>query len=204
MSITHREARYIQERLAGKSAYEAARAAGFSHWLAKVPGQWIEKGEVKAEIERLQAELVQHTLDVGLIDAAEIHDYLTEAIRADMRDIRNEDGSYKPQSEWPPIWGRMMEAGDCEIEYESVRSYDGEDTEGRGGWETGGVVRKVKLKFSSRAKLLELAMRHKGVNAMAEQKQGDINIVVVTAEKARQVAAAKKRLAKVIDIKPEE
>jgi len=167
--------------------------------MAKSPS-WIETPEMKAEIERLQAELVENTLNAGLIDAAEIHDYLTEALRADMRDIRNDDGSFRPQSEWPEIWGRMMEAGDVEVEYMSERSHDGETKDQEGGWDRVGTVQKVKLKFSSKTKLLELAMKHKAVNAMVEPKQGDVNVLVITAEKARQVVNAKKRLARIHDV----
>ena len=54
----------------------------------------------------------------------------------------------------------------------------------------------MKLKFSSRAKLVELLMKHKGVNAMVEAKQGDVNITIVTADQARKVVDAKKRLLK--------
>lgn len=159
---------------------------------------------MRDQIVAIEQELVAHAINESLIDATEIHEYLTDAIRADMRDIRNDDHTFKPRSQWPDIWSRMEEAGDVEVEYQSERSHDGETKDKPGGWdETGKVVLKVKLKFASKVKLLELAMKHKGVNAMVEQKQGDVNIVVITAEKARQVASAKKRLAKVIDITPE-
>lgn len=198
--MTYREAKVIQHQLRGESTRKALIAAGFGPGIAANPHLVITE-EMRTELVRLQTELVAQTLDAGLIDATEIHEYLTEALRADMRDIRNDDGSFKPQSEWPAIWGRMMEAGDCEIETLNERSHDDATQEKRGGWDVSGTVTKVKLKFSSRAKLLELAMRHKGVNAMVEQKVGDVNILVVTAEKARQVSGAKKRLAKVIEVK---
>lgn len=198
--MTYREAKVIQHQLRGESTRKALLAAGFGAGNADNPDRIITQ-EMRAELARLQTELVAQTLDNGLVDATEIHEYLTECLRADMRDIRNDDGSFKPQSEWPEIWGRMMEAGDCEVETASERSHDGETTDKRGGWDAKGTVTKVKLKFTSRAKLLELAMRHKAVNAMVEQKSGDVNITLVTAERAREVVSARKRLAKVIDVK---
>ena len=195
--MTHREARYVSLRLQGISKKDAALKCVFTIWQAKSPS-WIETPEMLEALAEMQGELVENALNAGLIDAAEIHDYLTEAIRADMRDIRNNDGSFKPQSEWPEIWGRMMEAGDCEIETLSERSHDGSTKYKAGGWDVAGTVTKVKLKFSSRVKMIELAMKHKAVNAMVEQKAGDTNILVITADKARQVASARKRLEKML------
>lgn len=199
--MTYRETRAVTAIVEGKSQYEALRRAGWSHHMAAHPDIAITE-EMRGEIELLKKRLQERAFAACLIDATEIHEYLSDALRADMRDIRNDDGSFKPQGEWPEIWGRMMEAGDCEIETASIRSHDGEDGPDEHGWEeTGTVVTKVKLKFSSRVKLLELAMRHKGVNAMVEQKAGDVNITFVTAEKARQLGSAKRRLEKVIDVK---
>lgn len=204
--MTYREARYVASRINGATKQQAMLDAGFSAWLARVP-QTIESEEVLAAITKAQGELVQHTITAGLIDATEIHEYLTDAIRADWCDIENDDGTFRPISEWPLIWRQMKEAGDIEVEYEATRSHDGQDAQGLGGWDRDGLVRKVKIKFASRVKLLELAMRHKGVNAMVEQKSGDTNILVVTAETARKVIGARKRLerlqsSEVIDVTP--
>lgn len=201
--MTYREARYVQARINGACEYDALRGAGFTHHLAAHPAR-IVTDEMREEVARLQAELVKHTLDVGLIDAQEIHEYLSDALRANVRDILNDDMTYKPLSQWPEIWQRMYEGGDLDIETKSVRSHDGEDKDGKGGWDnTGTVITKVKCRFPRKAELLKLTMMHKGVNAMVEQKQGDVNIMVVTAETARKVIGAKKRLAKVIDVTPE-
>ena len=203
MPITYREARYIASRLNGDDMQTAVLKSGLPKWMARLPGQYVENGEVLEKLQELQARMAEHALQVGLIDAIEIHEYLSDALRADMRDIRNDDGSFKPQSEWPEIWGRMMEAGDVEVEYASERSHDGATKDKAGGWDVKGQVQKVKLKFASRVKLMELAMKHKGVDAMVQQKQGDVNVVVVTAERAREVSAAKKRLERVIPVKAE-
>lgn len=195
--MTYREGRYVAERIKGATKQQALLAAGFSAWIARIPQEY-ETDEMREAVELAQKELAAAAIEDGLVSANEIHEYLTQAVRSDMRDIRNDDGSFKPQSEWPEIWGRMMEAGDVDVEYASERSHDGETKDQAGGWDRVGTVVKVKLKFASKTKLLELAMKHVAVNAMVQEKHGDVNILVVTAEKARQVVSAKKRLAKVI------
>lgn len=165
--------------------------------------RWITP-EMRAEVERIKATLTETAREKMLADAGEVHEFLSDAFRARMSDIRNDDHTFKPRSEWPEIWDRLEESGEVEVTYESERSHDGEDTDGLGGWEkTGRTVEKVKLKFSSRVKLVELLMRHKGVNAMAAQDQ-NINInLTVTAEEQRKMDAIERRRSKVIDVKAE-
>jgi phage terminase small subunit len=175
--------------LQGRSKSDAARAAGFTPGVVNNAGALIEVGEVKEELERLQRELVENTLEVGLADAKEIHEYLTEVLRADIRDIRNDDGTFKPQSEWPEVWGRLCEAGDVEVERSYERSKDGGDK----SWDEKGTVTKVKLRFTNRAKLIELLMRHKGVNALVESKQPDVHLHL-HAELAQKLADGRTRV----------
>jgi len=165
--LTLKEQRYLKARLSGDERTVALRKAGLPDWM-----RGRDLGEVEALVVEATQALAELRFSEALIDAHEIHEYLTDAIRARMSDIRNDDHTFKPRSEWPEIWDRMEEAGDVDVEYEKVRSHDGEDTEGLGGWETGSkVVVKVKLKFASRVKLLELAMKHRGVNAMVQPQQ---------------------------------
>jgi phage terminase small subunit len=174
--LTHREARYVKGRIEGLSEGEALRSAGFSNSIAHSPAQLGGIERMRAEVARLQAELVQQTITETLIDATEIHEYLTEALRARISDIRRDDGSFIPTSQWPDIWQRMYEAGDCEIEQLNERSGDGEDKDKQGGWDSIGTVTKVKIKFASRVKLLELAMKHKGVNALIQPNEAPVVI----------------------------
>jgi phage terminase small subunit len=201
--LTYREARYVAARINGLDMTNAARKAGFSESVCLQAGARIETGVVEAALHEAQEILANHALAEGLIDAAEIHEYLTDALRARMSDIRNDDHSFKPRSEWPEIWDRLEEGGEVEISYEHERSHDGKDEDKRGGWDTVGKVLDVKCKFPSKVKLLELAMKHKGVDAMVQQKGTEVNVLVVSAEKARQVQGARKRLAKVVDVTPE-
>jgi hypothetical protein len=91
---------------------------------------------------------------------------------------------------------------------ESVRSHDGEDAEGRGGWDTGGIVRKIKRESTlAIERQIRECLRQIGehVNVAAFQSEkGDFHLhVTVTAERAREVAAAKRRMSKIIDVTPE-
>lgn len=201
--LTARENRIVQSLILGKSDRQAILDAGFSSHLAAHPA-WIITNEMRAIVKQAQAQLTQQCFDRGLIDATEIHEYLTDAIRANAADIRNDDGSYKPISEWPEIWQRMYEGGDVEIEFESVRSHDGEDREDEHGWEeTGRRILKVKARFPKKTELLKLAMQHKGVDAIASEKH-DVNVRVnVSAEDQRKLNSAKSRLSKGIDVVPE-
>lgn len=202
--LTYREARYVTKvMLESKTRSQAMRELGFPPGLCEHP-RFIERPEILAEMERLRGELVANTIEQGLADATEIHEYLTDCFRADMRDIRNDDGTYKPQSEWPDIWGRMMEAGDVEVSYSSERSHDGQDKDKQGGWDTVGKVISVKLKFSKRNEIVKMLMSHKAVDAVAAQKQDVAIKLTVTAEEQREMAAAERRRSKIIDVKAEE
>ncbi len=199
-ALTYKERRIVQGIIGGLSERQAIKAAGFSEAMASHPS-WIITNEMRQLVEEGNRALTLRAYENGLISATEIHEYLTDAIRADWCDIENDDGTYRPISEWPLIWRQMKEAGDIEVEYESHRSHDGEDKQGLGGWDQDGIVRKVKIKFASRVKLIELAMKHKGVDAMAAQRQ-DVDVHVhgqVTAK----LQAALARESKIIDVTPE-
>lgn len=140
------------------------------------PERWVTP-EMLAEVERIKAELTEQAREKCLADAGEIHEFLSDAFRARMSDIRNDDHTYKPRSEWPEIWDRLEESGEVEVTYESERSHDGEDTDGLGGWEkTGRTVEKVKLKFGSKVKLLELLMKHVAVRAIQQEKGPELHL----------------------------
>ena len=157
---------------------DAGRGAGFTESMCRVARDKIETPAMREVIERMRIELVENAVEEGLIDAAEIHEYLTDAVRAQMSDIRNDDGSFRPISEWPAIWQRMVEGGDVEVETSSERSHDGQTKDKAGGWDVAGTVTKVKYRFGPRHKWVELAMRHKAVDAMI-QPRSDVTAVAV-------------------------
>ena len=210
--MTYRESVVARELLAGASARDALRTAGFSEWQARCPAQIITD-EIRQTVERQTKELIANTLEEGLVTAEELHEDMSRIWRARMSEIKHRQqecpcgaapggclpGAFLDIDQWPAIWQQMVEAGDIEIETKSERSHDGETKDQEGGWDRTGQITKVRYKFGAKTKWAELLMKHKGVNAMVEPKQGDINVTIVTAERQRQVAGARKRLAKVID-----
>lgn len=104
-------------------------------------------------------------------------------------------GALLPVRRWPMIWRRGL-AAEVKIEPHMVRSQDG----GNESWDR--VGDKVTVKVLDRLKVLELAMRHKDVDALASQKQ-DVSVsVTVTPDEQREMAQAARRRAKVIDVTP--
>lgn len=205
--LTYRESRVAISIVDGSPECEALKLAGFGPFYQRHPNAFPAMTRIREEVARLQDSLSTATLEYGLIDALEIHEYLTDALRARISDIRRDDGSYLPTSEWPDIWQRMYEAGDVEIEELSERSNDGATKGKRGGWDGIGTVTKVKIKFASRAKLLELAMKHRGVNAMVNpnDKLGE-GLSDLAGSIDRAIAEGRQRASqrnRVIDVKSE-
>ncbi len=167
-AITHRESRFLAARIRGLNEHKALREAGFPEWMAHNPERLNTMPQLREILANYESKMAKHTFEEALLDSVEIHEYLTQAVRAKMSDIRNDDGSFKPISEWPDIWQQMAEGGDVDIEYASERSHDGEDKDQAGGWDIKGKILKVKYKFAPKSKLWELAMKHKAINATVQ------------------------------------
>ena len=157
-----------------------------------------------AEIQDARVEVEQIIEDAG-IDAHDAWLTLSRMHDADLSDIvLNPDApleelKYKPIAQWPAIWRQGL-AG--KIRITPVAVSDGERTEG------GDTVRyKVEIERADLLKIIELAGRLKPVDAFVKQQQADVNITVVTADEARRVAGARRRLAlaegsDIIDVSP--
>ncbi len=143
-----------------------------------------------------QMQSINGLLEDSPIDADDLHIRLSQMFDADIADIIDPDTNcYKPIHQWPKIWRQMLTGSELKEIFE--HSKDG----GGASWDKIGEV--VKIRFVDQMKVLELAMKHKAVDAMVQQKAGDTNILVVTAETARKVTGARARLAKVIDVTPQ-
>ena len=90
-NLTYKEARYVSARINGVERTEAARRAGFPPHMVLIPSR-IEKPNVIEAIETCRAELAEFAVLNGLADAAELHEFLTDAIRADANDFESVDG----------------------------------------------------------------------------------------------------------------
>ncbi len=174
--ITVRESRFLAARQQGLNEHKALRAAGFPEWIAHDPNKLNTIDKLREIFEAWNSKMVKHTFEDGLLDSLELHEYLTQAVRAKMSDIRNDDGSFKPISEWPDIWQQMAEGGDVDIEYASERSHDGEDKDQAGGWDIKGKILKVKYRFAPKSKLWELAMKHRAINAQVQPAAPQVTV----------------------------
>ena len=140
---------------------------------------------------------VEQIIEDSGVDATDAWIKLSKCFDADLRDVFNDDWSMKPLAEWPEVW-RTGLAGEIKIEDISERSHDGATKDKDGGWDQ--VGKRVTLKRESLLKIIELAGRLKPVDAFVQQKAGDTNVVVITADRARQVQAARRRVDRVVNV----
>ncbi len=189
--LTYRESKYVKARILGATEGDALRSAGFPEYLALTPSRFPNIDALREMYEKCKNELALNTIVSGLIDAVEIHEQLTDELRGDIADLYKDDGDLKPVREWPQ-WAR---AGGVEVldEPNIVHSSDGENS----SWDVQG--RRIKVKMGSRHKSRELAAKLKGVNALVEQKQGDINLHVHTEQVTAKLQGALKRQARLIE-----
>lgn len=193
-SITRREAIYIRARLKGESSEEAKRIAGYPAWMRGGKGGAL--GHCEALVKESKEVLAESVVSESLIDAAEVHEQLTEELRGDIADLYDEAGALLPIKDWP-AWARQ---GGVEIidAPNMVPSADGDGA----SWDQ--VGRKITIKLASRTKTRELALKLKAVDGLTKQG-GDVTInnIQVTAERQRKVTASRARLARVVDVEPE-
>lgn len=193
---------YLVDGCPGKAATRAGMDGGHSaNHLMRNPA-------VRAVIAQRMADRAYRLgikADDVLSGLWEQYQRLLAMLSADWQDIKNDDGSLKPISEWPELWRTAMVNG-IEVEAMFERSDDGVQGEERKSWDTAGKV--TKIRSESRLgieKQIEITLRSIGmltsVDAFVKNKPGDVNVMVVTAETARRVTSARARLAKVV--KPE-
>ena len=169
--LTPKQQRFVAEYLKDHNATQAYLRAGYqvSDEVARRNGhRLLTNADIAIAVEVAAAERLERTK----IDADELLIHLTSAVRAKISDIRNDDGSFKPVSQWPDIWQQLANGGDVDVEDLMERSKDGGET----SWDKAGTVTKTKYKFVDRGKLIELAMKHTQVNAMAVPKEEHIHL----------------------------
>ncbi len=174
--------RFAQGIAVGQTQSDAALYAGYKGKNVHVTGHKLAKN---ALVSQRIAEIMEEHRSKKLVTAAELHEQWSQMARADIQDILNDDGHYKPITQWPKIWRQMLSGVDVKELFE--RSKDG----GNSSWDKIGEV--VKLKFVSVKELGELLGRHKAVDAFVAQKsQVDLNINLGT-ELSQALAAGRER-----------
>lgn len=151
MTLTPRQARFVEEYLLDLNATQAANRAGYSTKTAKQQGQrLLTNVDVQAAVSAAQSSRSERTK----IDADWVLRRLADEADADLADLYAPDGSLKPVKDWPPVWRKGLVAG---LDVEEIRE------EGA----VVGLVRKIKL--SDRVKRLELIGKHVDVQAFRER-----------------------------------
>jgi phage terminase small subunit len=98
----------------------------------------IVHAEIRKNVERI--------CRMANVDAAELLEQLSDMIHADIIDIYDQWGNFKPLNQWPASLRKMIVAMEC---YPSGTPY--------------------KVKFADKLKLIELAGKHVTVGAFSEQ-----------------------------------
>lgn len=152
--LTARQQRFVEEYLVDAVGAHAAIRAGYSPRGAKKRA-WLllKKPEIAAAIETATAERSERTK----IDADWLLTRLAAEAEADLGDLYDENGDFKPIREWPAIWRQGL-VTDVEIS----ALYEGT------GKERAQVGHVKKVKFAERLRRLELIGKHIRINAFKE------------------------------------
>lgn len=152
-ALTAKQALFVVHYLADEkmNATNAALAAGYSpRNAAKYAHELMQLPHVKAAI---NAGIAKRNQEVG-VDASYLLHRLFDEVEADMADIYDEDGTLKPIHQWPKVWRQGLVAG-----------VDIEVIEANGTT----AVRLCKVKFSDRAKRIEMFGKHVDVGAFRDK-----------------------------------
>ena len=153
MSLTPKQARFVEEYLVDLNATQAAIRAGYSEKTAKSVGH---ENLTKPDIQAAIAKAMEARSERLKIDADWVLLRLADEATADLADLYAESGELRPVAEWPLIWRQGLVSGLIINE----TFLDGEKL---------GHVTKVKL--SDRIRRLELIGKHVNVQAFAERKE---------------------------------
>lgn len=152
--LTARQQRFVEEYLVDAVGAHAAIRAGYSPRDAKKRAwRLLKKPEIAAAIETAKAERSERTR----IDADWLLTRLAAEAEADLGDLYDENGDFKPIREWPSIWRQGL-VTDVEIS----ALYEGT------GKERQQVGHVKKVKFAERLRRLELIGKHIRINAFKE------------------------------------
>ncbi|KGM50652.1 terminase small subunit [Pseudooceanicola atlanticus] len=162
MSLTAKQARFVEEYLIDLNATQAAIRAGYSGKTAAAVGhENLRKPKIAEAIASAKGERSDRTK----IDSDWVLKRLADEADADMADLYDDNGNLKPVHEWPAIWRKGLVAG-LDVEEITVE---------------GQVVGHVKkIKISDRIKRIELIGKHVEVQAFRDQVEhkGGISLTV--------------------------
>ncbi len=153
MSLTPKQARFVEEYLIDLNATQAAIRAGYSEKNAdKIGPELLGKTRVAEAIAEAMADRSERTK----IDADWVLMRLADEVMADLAELYDENGGLKPISEWPLIWRQGL-VSRLDV-HEDIQN----------GTKVGQVT---KVRLSDRIRRLELIGKHVNVQAFAERKE---------------------------------
>jgi phage terminase small subunit len=171
------------QKASGTPQLEIAQNLGLTEgYVSKL----CKKVQVLDRIGEIQADIAEK----ATWDAARVLQRLGEQADADLCEIQDHEGRFKPLSQWPLHWRRMIQG--IEYEEKAVRSTDGVQAGESKAWDKTGD-RILKIKFVDRLKNLELLGRHKAVDAFVQQKSEDHVHLHLHAELNQRIAAGRQR-----------
>lgn len=185
--VKRRQFQVVQLRQAGLTREQIAQKLG------------VTMRTVYRDLEAL-AETVQEAdelIEDACVTSEDAHLKLTKMFDARIQELFDDNWNVLPKSQWPEPWKSWALLTEIKVEDIMVQDDDGDGQT----WKKSGGKR-VTVKGPDVLRTIELAMKHKAVNAMVQQgTQIDVNIAVVTAEQARTLSAAQKRLSRVVEAK---
>ena len=140
---------------------------------------------------------IEEIIEDAGVDAHDVWIQLSRIFDGDRSEILNEDGTVKRMQDWPLIFRQCL---NVVVEDVSQRSHDGETKDKDGGWDKSGKRVRILGIDPQYLKAIELVMKHKGVDAMATQRQEvDINLTATITAKLQSAL----RRQETIDVTPE-
>lgn len=167
--LTKKEQIFVDEYLLTMNAEKAALAAGYAESTARKQAPlWIGKNRQAKQFKKHLAEAISEAMDKRSertgIDSDFVLQELAAVWNADICDIIDDLGQFKPVSEWTPIWRKMITAADIQELFDGF------------GKEREKVGEVVKVKFIDKLKSLELVGKHVNVNAFQENVNHKANL----------------------------
>ena len=161
--LTPKQQLFVDYYIIYWNATKAAKLAGYSEKTAQAIGsENLTKPLIKEAIDRALKERSERIK----VDADWLLTHLSDMLKADIADILDELGDFKPIKEWPLIWRQMLQGIDLKRERQSGR----EDKE---EW-----AETIKAKFVDTLKTAELAGKHIGVQAFKDRVEHEGTITL--------------------------
>lgn len=156
--LTAKQQRFADEYLIDLNATQAAIRAGYSENSAKQEGSRLLTND---DIMHYIKERTRAISEKSMVDAVWLLDHLGAIATADIADIIDDTGAFKPVSEWPLIWRQMVNG----LDIKQAINRDGELV-------CEAVMSELrKIKIMDRNAVLEKIGKHVNVGAFVDKHE---------------------------------